>query len=394
MSVHTLTLTGFRSYGEIMLEMSDGPQVLTGPNAAGKTNLVEAIVLLGTGRSHRGATDAEMISWGHRFARLEARVGRDLTPATSPAPGLPSRAEDHLEVLLHAPGSGLRRRSAVNGIPRRSLALGTVLRSVLFSPEDMLLVTGTPALRRAALDDLVVQRVPLASSSMAAYGRALAQRNALLRSIRDEPSRRDELAYWDGLVCREGGQIMGWRRDVLADLTEPLTRAHSAIAPTEPPLSLGYVCSVPSEEGEDLSGAMSRRLVQLGDKEIWNGATLVGPHRDDIRFELGGRDMAGFASRGQQRSAILALKLAQVELLARHDGRQPLLLLDDVFSELDPDRRSHLVRVVRHLPQAIITTTSLDDLDPGLLEMATPWRVEHGQVSPASAGIRSRAARA
>lgn len=383
MSVHTLSLTGFRSYDQIVLEMTDGPQVLTGPNAAGKTNLVEAIVLLGTGRSHRGATDAEMISWGHRFARLEARVGKGLRP----------QPEDQLEVLLHAPGSGLRRRTAVNGIPRRPPALGAVLRSVLFSPEDMLLVTGTPALRRTALDDLVVQRVPGASASMATYGRALVQRNALLRSIRDEPSRRDELAYWDRLVCREGGQILGWRRDTLADLAEPLDRAHSGIAPTEPRLSLGYASSVLGEDGEDLSEAMHRRLVQLGDKEIWNGVTLAGPHRDDVRFELDGRDMAGFASRGQQRSAILALKLAQVELLARHDGRQPLLLLDDVFSELDPDRRSHLVRVVRHLPQAIITTTSLDDLDPGLLKMATPWRVEQGQVSPASAGIRSRAGR-
>ncbi|HVL53195.1 MAG TPA: hypothetical protein VM344_02940, partial [Vitreimonas sp.] len=122
--------------------------------------------------------------------------------------------------------------------------------------------------------------------------------------------------------------------------------------------------------------ALRRRLDETADKEVWNGSTLVGPHRDDLGFELGGRDLAGFASRGQQRTAILALKLAELDLLTAHDGRPPLLLLDDVFSELDPSRRAHLVRRIAELPQAFVTTTTLDDLDPALRAAATTWRVE------------------
>jgi DNA replication and repair protein RecF len=121
--------------------------------------------------------------------------------------------------------------------------------------------------------------------------------------------------------------------------------------------------------------ALARRLVETADKEVWNGATLIGPHRDDLVFELGGRDLAGFASRGQQRTAILSFKLAELDLLTAIDGRPPLLLLDDVFSELDPDRRSHLVRRIAALPQAFVTTTTLDDLDPALLAIATSWEV-------------------
>ena len=138
----------------------------------------------------------------------------------------------------------------------------------------------------------------------------------------------------------------------------------------------------PSESPRD---ALARRLVETAEKEVWNGSTLVGPHRDDLAFELGGRDLAGFASRGQQRTAILAFKLAELDLLTALDGRPPLLLLDDVFSELDPDRRSHLVRRIAELPQAFVTTTTLDDLDPGLRAIATAWEVRPGAEPAARA---------
>ncbi len=135
---------------------------------------------------------------------------------------------------------------------------------------------------------------------------------------------------------------------------------------------------------EDAEAALRRRLAETAEKEMWNGTTLVGPHRDDIGFSLGGRDMAGFASRGQQRSAILSLKLAELELVARTHGRPPLLLLDDVFSELDPERRAHLVRRIGELPQAFITTTALEDLDPGLVRTATTWQVRLGTLERTS----------
>ena len=268
----------------------------------------------------------------------------------------------------------------VNGVPRRTTALTAALRAVVFAPEDMLLVVGSPSLRRGVLDAIVVQRIPVAAASMATYARALTQRNNLLRSIRENAAGRDELPYWDGVVCAEGGRIVGWRHDTLAALAGPLADAHAEIAPGEGALGLSYQSNAEPAAGESPEAALRRRLAETADKELWNGATLVGPHRDDIGFRLDGRDLAGFASRGQQRTAILALKLAQLDLLTTSDGAPPLLLLDDVFSELDPDRRAHLVRRIGGLPQAFVTTTTLDDLDPALVAASTAWHVEPGRL--------------
>jgi len=253
------------------------------------------------------------------------------------------------------------------------------LRVVLFAPEDMLLVVGSPGLRRAGLDRLAAQRVPAYARDLATYGRALQQRNSLLRAIREEQASRSELRMWDVPLLDAGAAVVEARLRVLAELCEPLARAHAEIAPGEAasePLAIRYATNAPALHGESPRGALSRRLEETAEKEVWNGSTLVGPHRDDLVFELGGRDMSGFASRGQQRTAILALKLAELDLLTTHDGRPPLLLLDDVFSELDPDRRAHLVRRIAELPQAFVTTTTLDDLDPRLRAAATTWRVD------------------
>jgi hypothetical protein len=157
--------------------------------------------------------------------------------------------------------------------------------------------------------------------------------------------------------------------------------AHREIAPDEAAagsLTARYVSNAPAGPGETPRDALARRLADTAEKEVWNGSTVIGPHRDDIAFDLAGRDLAGFASRGQQRTAILAFKLAELDLLTELDGRPPLLLLDDVFSELDPERRSHLVRRIAALPQAFVTTTTPDDLDPALLDIAHGWQVRPG----------------
>ena len=301
-----------------------------------------------------------------------------------PEPGAAGGA-DTLEVVIMGPRMpGGRKRIRVNGVPRRSTALAAALRMVLFAPEDMLLVVGAPALRRATLDQLVVQRAAGAAASLATYARVLTQRNNLLRRIREESASRDELRYWDGALCLEGGRIVGWRLETLAALTRPLSEAHAEIAPGEGRLGIRYVTNAPADDGEEPEAALHRRLAETAEKELWNGATLVGPHRDDLAFELDGREFSSFSSRGQQRTAILALKLAQLDLLASIDGRPPLLLLDDVFSELDPDRRAHLVRRIGELPQAFVTTTTLADLDPALVAASTAWHVAPGRLSRAA----------
>ncbi len=347
-----------------------------GPNAAGKTSLLEAVVVLATGTSHRTTTDAEMIRWSAAFARVDGR---------REGPG-GNRAEVDVTLVREGPAGG-RKRIRVNGVPRRTGALAGVLRVVVFAPEEMLLVVGPPAVRRAELDALAGQRFPAYAADLSVYGRTLAQRNHLLRAIRDAQAGRDELAFWDAKLLEAGAAVLESRHRLLAELAAPLAAAHAEIAPGEGRLSLAYVTNAPASPGETAAEALARRLRETADKEIWNGTTLVGPHRDDLGFELDGRLLATFSSRGQQRTAILALKLAELDLLTDLDGSPPLLLLDDVFSELDPARRAHLVRRIATLPQAFVTTTTLDDLDPALRAASTTWRVAAADPE-GSAGAR------
>jgi DNA replication and repair protein RecF len=368
-TLDALTLSDLRVYAELELRVGPGPQLVWGPNAAGKTSLLEAMVVLARGGSHRTTTDAELIRWGADIARIESRAGSDA-----------------IEVALVRPGSeaaarGARKRIRVNGVARRAAALAERLRVVLFAPEDMLLVAGSPSLRRATIDQLASTLVPGYAAQLATYGRALQQRNGLLRAIRDETASREELRYWDQPFLDSGGTVVAARHDLLARLAPPLAAAHAEIAPDEAAagaLGLEYVTNAPAGPDETPRDALARRLEETAEKELWNGTTLVGPHRDDIAFVMSGRDLSAFASRGQQRTAILAVKLAELDLVTAHDGRPPLLLLDDVFSELDPARRAHLVRRIADLPQAFVTTTTLDDLDPALRAIATPWEVRSG----------------
>ncbi len=359
-----LTLQDFRGYEALDVAFGPGPQLVWGPNAAGKTSLLEAIVLLAWGRSHRTSSDGELIRWGTDVARVEGRLGRD--------------AIEVGVVRAGATGSSGRKRIRVNGVGRRASSLAQLLRIVVFAPEEMLLVVGSPSLRRAAIDQLATSRSPLYGDTLTTYGRILQQRNGLLRAIREETATRAELRYWDEAFLDAAGSLVTERLRLLDVLAEPLAAAHAEIAPEESAvarLTVRYATNAPAFPGEGPRDALARRLVETADKEVWNGSTLIGPHRDDLVFELAGRDLAAFASRGQQRTAILAFKLAEVDLLTAMDGQPPVLLLDDVFSELDPDRRSHLVRRIAALPQAWVTTTTLDDLDPALRAIARHWEV-------------------
>ncbi|HEX3264583.1 MAG TPA: DNA replication and repair protein RecF [Candidatus Limnocylindrales bacterium] len=369
--IEGLELTDLRAYGSLVARFGPGPQLIWGPNAAGKTSLLEAMVVLARGGSHRTTTDAELIRWGADVSRIEGRSGQEA-----------------IEVALVRPGSiaaagGARKRIRVNGVARRSTALSDKLRVVLFAPEDMLLVVGAPSLRRAVIDQLASSLFPSYAAELATYGRALQQRNGLLRAIRDETATREELRYWDAPFLDAGGAVVETRRELLRRVAPPLRDAHAEIAPEEAAagaLGLDYVTNAPAGPDETPRQALARRLAETAEKELWNGTTLIGPHRDDVAFEMSGRDLASFASRGQQRTAILALKLAELDLMTATDGRPPLLLLDDVFSELDPARRAHLVRRIAALPQAFVTTTTLEDLDPALRAIATPWEVRSDEA--------------
>lgn len=364
-----ISLLDLRGYASLAARFGPGPHIVWGPNAAGKTTLLEAMVLLAWGRSHRTAADGELIRWGAELARIEGHIGADVIEVAVSRSGASAGS---------GAGTAGRKRIRVNGIARRASGLAGLLRVVLFAPEEMLLIAGSPSLRRAVIDQLASAGSPAYADALSTYGRTLQQRNSLLRAIREEGATRAELRFWDGAFLDAGGAIVEERRRLLSVLADPLAAAHAEIAPDEAAagrLSLRYETNAAPLPGESAREALARRLVETAEKEVWNGTTLIGPHRDDLVFELGGRDLATFASRGQQRTAILALKLAELDHVTALDGRPPLLLLDDVFSELDPERRSHLVRRIAALPQAFVTTTTRDDLDPELLSIATPWEV-------------------
>jgi DNA replication and repair protein RecF len=387
----SITIRDLRGYAALDATFGPGPHLIVGPNAAGKTSLLEAIVLLAWGRSHRTSTDGEVVRWGADLARIEGRAGDEVievalvrSGAESGSPG--GSPNGGPATSSSRTSSGARKRIRVNGIPRRAAGLVGLLRAVLFAPEEMLLVVGSPGLRRAAIDQLAAQRGSAYLHDLATYGRTLQQRNSLLRAIREEQADRSELRFWDGSFLDAGSAIVEARLRLLEELATPLARAHAEIAPDEAAssrLAVRYSTNAPAFAGESPRDALARRLVETAEKEVWNGSTLIGPHRDDLVFELDGRDLSGFASRGQQRTAILAFKLAELDLLTEQDGRPPLLLLDDVFSELDPERRAHLVRRIAELPQAFVTTTTLADLDPSLVAAATTWEVASDQGSGA-----------
>ncbi len=330
-------------------------------------------MLLAWGHSHRTTADAELIRWGSDATRVEGTVGTETLDLALVRSGSATAA------------SGRRKRIQVNGVPRRASALAGALRVVVFAPEEMLLIAGSPSLRRAALDRIAAGRFPAYGSALATYTRALQQRNGLLRAIREETADSTQLRYWDKPFLDAGAEVIEARLRVLAELAAPLAAAHAEIAPDEAAgaaLRLRYETNAPARSDETARVALERRLAETAEKEAWNGTTLVGPHRDDLSFVFKTQNLAEFASRGQQRTAILAFKLAELDLLVTLDGRAPLLLLDDVFSELDPERRSHLVRRIAALPQAFVTTTTLGDLDPALLAIADTWRVDANAAPP------------
>jgi DNA replication and repair protein RecF len=380
-SLARVELHDFRSYADAELMPDPGLTVVAAPNGAGKTNLLEAIHVAITGRSHRAATELELVRVGAPFARVRLEL-------------LP-----HGRIELVLPGAeaptGLRKRWSVNGIPRRASTVGETARAVLFRPEEMLLLVGSPGERRRFLDAILAQRDRRAARDLIELARVLAQRNALLRAIRAEEASIESLAFWDEQLAAVGARLMVARMALVSELAERLVPLHDAVARGQPErgasIELRYADTLkdawadrPPTPGRDLdvaalSEAFRRRIADVRQKEAWNGVSLVGPQRDDLRVELDGRDVAAHASRGQQRTIILALKLAESDLLAA-DGPRPVILLDDVFSELDAQRAERLTALLGGLGQVIVTTADPATLGPMRRTDAPIWRIADGRL--------------
>jgi DNA replication and repair protein RecF len=385
MRLTRLQLEDFRSYESAELRPESGLTIVAGPNGAGKTNLLEAVYVAVTGRSHRAGAEAELVRHGASFARVRLDLGSD-----------DGREAARVELLLPGaePPTGLRKRLLVNGLPRRAAFVSDVVRAVLFRPEEMLLLVGAPSERRRFLDAILAQRSRAAARELSELARVLAQRNALLRAIRRDEAGEEGLGFWDEQLAVVGARVMAARLALVHELDALIPGLHDAVAPAEEQgdrVRLGYVDTLkeawPERRGEgvgaeELTVAFQRRIADARQKEIWNGVSLVGPQRDDLRVELGGREVAAHASRGQQRTIILAMKLAERELLAGGQAGTPVVLLDDVFSELDPDRSERTLDLLLERGQVLVTMA-----DPGALPAARrgvpTWQVGEGRLSRA-----------
>jgi DNA replication and repair protein RecF len=357
--VRHLGLRDFRSWAQADLELEPGRTVFVGPNGFGKTNLIEALWYSSTLGSHRVGTDAPLIRTGNTRAVISTIVvneGRECAVDLEIAAGRPNKAR-------------------LNRSPVRSTReVVGVLRAVLFAPEDLALVRGDPADRRRYLDDLATVRRPAIAGVRADYDKVLRQRTALLKSLSGSKHRGDQgaldtLDVWDSRLAEHGAQLVAARIDLVNQLAPEVEKAYQLLAPGSRQASIGYRASVDSlgAEGTDrefLEAALLAALSARRDAELERGMCLVGPHRDELELRLGDQPAKGFASHGESWSFAIALRLAAYELL-RADGGEPVLLLDDVFAELDATRRRALASVAEAAEQVLVTAAVIEDIPAG-----------------------------
>lgn len=351
MFVRRLGLTDFRSWPTADIELAEGRTVFVGPNGYGKTNLVEALWYSSTLSSHRVANVAPLIRTSAPRAVISTIIvndGRELAIDLEVAAGRSNKARLN--------------RSPVRS-PRDVIG---ALRAVLFAPEDLALVRGDPAERRRYLDELATIRRPRIAGVRADYDKALRQRTALLKSPhRADSTIPDTLAVWDAQLAEHGAELMAARMELVELLAPQVEKAYQVLAPASRPAGIAYRPSIEAAAPDPvvLQAALLDAMAQRRRAELERGVCLVGPHRDDLELRLGDTPAKGFASHGESWSMALALRLAAYELL-RAEGPEPVLLLDDVFAELDTARRQALASVAAAAEQVLVTAAVLEDVPP------------------------------
>jgi DNA replication and repair protein RecF len=376
--VSRLSLTDFRSYEQVSVDLPSGVSALIGPNGQGKTNLVEAIDYVATQSSHRVASDQPLVRHGAEQAVVRATVQRDLREAL-------------IEIQIN-PGRANRARLNRADVPRPREVLG-ILRTVVFAPDDLELVKGDPAGRRRFLDDLLVIRQPRFAGVRSDYDRVLRQRSTLLKTARSRgfgASAEGPLAtleVWDAHLARTGAELLAARLELVDALAPHVARHYGDLAGAIPKPSGGNDATLnyrPSLEigattdRSELTELLLAEVVRRRAEELERGLTLVGPHRDDLLLSLGDLPAKGYSSHGESWSLALALKLAAFELL-RSDGDDPVLILDDVFAELDDSRSARLAKLVAQTEQVLVTAAVLGDVPADLVNAR--FDVREGEVS-------------
>ncbi|MBP3616696.1 MAG: DNA replication/repair protein RecF [Lachnospiraceae bacterium] len=338
MKINQLELSEFRNYESLSVEFDPSVNILYGDNAQGKTNVLEAIYLCGTTKSHKGSKEKEMI----RLSSEESHIRMQIEKA-----GIPHRIDMHLR-------KNKTKGVAIDGIPiKRSSELMGLLHIVFFSPEDLSMIKNGPGERRRFIDLELCQLDPTYLYHLSNYNRAVNQRNNLLKQIGLNKSLKDTVEVWDSQLMEHGSVIIDTRRRFVEELNQLLPKIHAKLSGGKEELYVRYEPNVTKQE-------FGQKLAMNLDRDLALKATGNGPHRDDISFYVGDKNLKSFGSQGQQRTAALSLKLAEIELVRSKIKESPVLLLDDVLSELDRNRQSYLLESITDL-QTIITCTGLEE---------------------------------
>lgn len=402
-----LSLVNFRNYESLELDLGPGMVLVQGANGQGKSNLLEAIYILAIAKSPRASTDREVIRWQaaqeETYTRIAASIHRD---------GRPLRVQIDFRSQLAAPtgeedephsgparryspeGLSVQKYIRVNGVPRRASELVGEVNAVMFSAQDLELVHGPPPVRRRYLDILISQLDHPYLRSLQRYQRVVNQRNHLLKLIREGRAQAGELDFWDAELVREGRYIMSLRLRTINALSQLAGPFHSELTGNGERLEMLYRPSValgPEESEEALGQALREALEQRRPRELAQGVTLAGPHRDDLQLLLDSMDAGAYASRGQSRTIALAMKLGEARYLTEQRRQEPVLLLDDVLSELDATRRAHILETAGRYQQSIITTAEVELIGERFLGRMARFQVHRGLVVPVEAPSRADA---
>lgn len=374
MFLQKLHLKNFRNYAETTLEFFPEINVLLGQNAQGKTNLLESIYVLATARSHRTANDRELIRFNQSDAVIQGLVHR--------------RADDvPLELNLGKRG----KKARVNHLEQAKLSqyIGQ-LNVILFAPEDLSLVKGSPNGRRRFIDMEFGQIAPRYLHNLTAYRDVLKQRNRYLKLL--SARKASDRVYLDVLseqLAGFGGSIIAQRQDFLGELEKYAQELHLSITQGQETLSFEYESKLKDISGRseiELQQLMYQQLTEQAEKEIFQGTTLVGPHRDDLKFLINGKNVQIYGSQGQQRTTALSVKLAEIDVMKAQTGEYPLLLLDDVLSELDGQRQTHLLQTIQNKVQTFLTAPAMNDVAQNLIKEPKIFMIENGNIKETTAG--------
>ncbi|MFL5628581.1 MAG: DNA replication/repair protein RecF [Ktedonobacteraceae bacterium] len=388
-----LSLNEFRNYKHLDLSLGRGLFLFYGENAQGKTNLLEAVGMLATGNSFHASSDREVVDWyaPDHIARLTATIQRcedDIQVEMVVFDPTPPNIDEHTQQSAHPvelPATTQRKRVKINSVPRKVIDLIGQMKVVLFAPTDLHLVDGSPEERRRFLDRALCQLQPPYCQALIQYRKIVTQRSALLKRIRDNQEDPRMLDYLDERLTALASKIIFERQHMLSSLNEHTTTLQETLSGGREHLQIVYRPSFKVDPSWNLMEALEHYRVQLREtrrKELQQGVCLLGPHRDDLEFLVNGINMLTYGSRGQQRTTALAAKLAELAYMRATTGDEPVLLLDDVFSELDMQRRGHLLHEVLRHEQVLLTATDLASFPEEILTKAHIYQVVSGKLKP------------